>query len=359
MKKKKVPDTPSVRAANMSNPFDEEQADAPAPDAAVATKSSTGSVGQSTVTTVEEDDAASIPSHDNLYTPSTSPCSPLVQLQMYGMCCPFLETEEEHDARIGAHHLQSYPIIWYRTKRVRDVARDVRGGIDNVSKEAGGIFGGIVTNFDRLMGKNSPSSASLPMTYVGVPSLLSIIDSEDHGPVIEIRAKEELDGGKTDSLSNSDTQDEKREAKIGHATISIQQAEPAPRPWWEEPELKSSPPAKVIPLYLIDKVTCGYSLFGDATAGGIKLFGAPPANTGMFSSGAELLRFDTLGGGGNVLSDWLFPIKAEEPNKYSNKVIDQLKSLVAWNRRRIANDIEQGKARIAPKGNGGDGLVVS
>ena len=326
----------------MSGPFDEEQTDTP--DAPVAAaKPSTGNLGQSTVTTVQEDDAASIPSHDNLYTPSTSPCSPLVQLQMYGMCCPFLETEEEHDARIGAHHLQSYPIIWYRTKRVRDVAMDVRGGIDNVSKEAGGIFGGIVNNFDRLMGKNSPSSASLPMMHVGVPSLLSIIDSEDHGPIIEIRAKEDQEGGTSDGVSNRDTWDDKRGARIGNST--------APRPWWEEPELKSSPPAKVIPLYLIDSVTCGYSLFGDSTAGGIKLFAAPPADAGMFSSGAELLRFDTLGGGGNVLSDSLFPMKAEEPNKYSNKVIDQLRSLVAWNRRRIANDIENGKARIAPKGN--------
>jgi len=344
----------------MSNPFDEDhQADTPVP---VAAKSATtGSVGQSTATTVQvqEDGAASVPPDDNLYAPSTSPCSPLVQLQMYGFCCPFLETEEEHDARIGAHHLQNYPITWYRTKLVKDVVRDVKGGIDNVSKEAGGIIGGLVTNFDRLMGKNSPSSASLPMMHMGVPALLSIFDSEDHGPVIEIRAKEEQEE-KPDDLSNSDTQDEKKEVKIGNSTISIQHAEPAPRPWWEEPELKSSIPAKVIPLYLIDSVSCGYSLFNDPTAGGIKLFAAPPANSGMFgSSGAELLRFDTLGGGGNVLSDSLFPIKAEEPNKYSDKVIAQLRSLVAWNRRRIADDIKKGKARIAPKGNGGGGLVVS
>ena len=73
--------------------------------------------------------------------------------------------------------------------------------------------------------------------------------------------------------------------------------------------MSHNPPSKVIPLYMIDKVASGFSLIGDSTAGGVKLYGTPTSKGFLSGSAApELLRFDTLGGGGNSWSDdapWL------------------------------------------------------
>lgn len=279
----------------------------------------------------------SIPPDDILYT-----CSPLVQLKIHGICCPLFETED-YDARIGAQHLQDYPIVWYRKKLIKDVAKDVSGPVSNVSKEAGGLIDGIV---NRFMGNRS-----VPMTHVGVPSLLSIVDTQEHGPVIEIRANEES--------SNCNHEEEwTKSMMINNTTIIIQHKEPE-KPWWEDLAIKPSPPNVIIPLYLIDRIGCGYYSMLDPTAGGVKLYAAPQASSGLFGrSGSELLRFDTLGGGGNVLSDSFFPVTHEEPNKYSNKVIAQLKSLIVWNRRRVARDIKEGWVACAPKGNNLPGFVT-
>ena len=58
---------------------------------------------------------------------SAATCPPLVRLQCYGMCCPFLETEEERDARAGYSELQDRPIAWYRKKRAGPPAAALDG----------------------------------------------------------------------------------------------------------------------------------------------------------------------------------------------------------------------------------------
>jgi hypothetical protein len=254
---------------------------------------------------------------DNLqYTKSSlTSCPPLLGLQAYGICCPFLETDEEHDARTCIRNLQSYPITWYRKRLVRDVAKHVADDVKKANRQAGNFIEGIVANVDKLLGGGAKRGAcddddapSVPMSYVGIPARLSVVDTEEHGPVLRVKAER----------TSHDEED-------------------------ADEELSS----KIIPLSAIDTIATGWSLIRDPTAGGIKLFGFPPSNSMFGGSGEELLRFDTLGGGGSVMSDALFPVKADEPNRYSEKVICQLRSLVEWNRRRIANDVKSGRVRVA------------
>ncbi|KAL7519140.1 hypothetical protein ACHAWX_004288 [Stephanocyclus meneghinianus] len=255
------------------------------------------------------------------YTQSSlTSCPPLLGLQAYGICCPFLETEEEHDARTGIHNLQSYPITWYRKKRLRDVAKDVAGNVKRTNRPAANFIDGIVANVDKFLGASmrgaDDDAGYIPMTYVGVPATLTVVDTDEHGPILRVQAVE--DGG--DGHGREQSLDGKHDCEL---------------------------PYKIIPLSAVDTIGTGWSLINDPTAGGIKLFGFPQSNSMFGGSGEELLRFDTLGGGGNVMSDTLFPVKAEEPNKYSDKVICQLRSLVEWNRRRIANDVKRGRVRVA------------
>jgi len=258
---------------------------------------------------------------DDAYTPSSIlSCPPLIHLQAYGFCCPFIETEEEHDARIGVTHLQNYPITWYRKKLLEDVAKDVKGVVPSAA-------GGLLDGLGQMFGSNGKKH-HIPMTYVGVPATLSIVDTDDHGPVIAIRTLEMNDP------SNSAAKD----AINNYLTTG--------KPWWEDPIIKDKAPSKVIPFYMVDKVASGWSMTNDSTAGGVKLYSTASSKGFLSGLGPELLRFDTLGGGGNTLRD---SPKPDEPNKYSDKIIVQLKSLVDWNRRRMARGIKHGTMGVAPK----------
>eukprot|EP00804_Cyclotella_cryptica_P017940 CCRYP_001297-RA/>CCRYP_001297-RA protein AED:0.06 eAED:0.06 QI:0/0/0/0.5/1/1/2/0/230 len=210
------------------------------------------------------------------YTQSSlTSCPPLIGLQAYGICCPFLETEEEHDARTCIRNLQSYPITWYRKKLLRDVAKDVAKDVKKANRQAGNFIDGIVANVDKLLGGSkrgaNDEAGSIPITYVGVPATLSVIDTEEHGPILRVQAVEDDSDGV-----------HRREQHSGG-------------------KVDNELPSKVIPLSAIDTICTGWSLINDPTAGGIKLFGFPPSNSMFGGSGEELLRFDTLGGGGNVM----------------------------------------------------------
>ncbi|KAL9182162.1 hypothetical protein ACHAXT_012814 [Thalassiosira profunda] len=258
-----------------------------------------------------------------LYTPSSlAACPPLARLQAYGLCCPFLETEEDHDARDCVNTLQNYPITWYRKKRVEDVTNDVRGAVPS--------SGGIMKGLGAMLG--GTGKAEIPMAYVGVPATLTVVDTEEHGPLIEVRALE------TNDPDDAEARD------VLHKFVT------EGKPWWEDPIIKDSAPSKVIPVYIIDQVAAGWSLTGDATAGGVKLHAAPKEKGFLHSgTGPELLRFDTLGGGGSLLGKAFGPVKTDEPNKHSDKIIVQLRSLIDWNRTRMAKEIQKGNVAVAPK----------
>ena len=89
------------------------------------------------------------------------------------MCCPFIETEEEHEQE---------PITWYRKKLLSDYSY--------LAPSAGGLIDGIGQLFSDCSKKSSnkqqqpqQNGTSIPMTYVGVMATLTIVDTNNHGPV--------------------------------------------------------------------------------------------------------------------------------------------------------------------------------
>mmetsp|Transcript_19653 Transcript_19653/g.32224 ORF Transcript_19653/g.32224 Transcript_19653/m.32224 type:complete len:268 (+) Transcript_19653:73-876(+) len=236
-------------------------------------------------------------------SPGIASCPPLLQLRAYGICCPFFETEEDHEARVGAQILTNYPITWYRKQVFAGVSSG--GGDENATNnhsalEGGGFIDGLVTGVDKLFVSNKSSM------YCGVPATLSIIDTEQCGPLIKVKAIGVV--GKENT----------------HATRL---------------------PSISIPLHLVDSVSAGWSLIGDNTEGGIKLFARKQLSNGLLgiNSGEEILRFDTLGGGGDDWSEAVLPAKLTEPNEHVDKIIARLRALIAWNRKRMTADVQQGK----------------
>ena len=227
---------------------------------------------------------------------ATATCPPLVKLQFYGMCCPFIETEEEYDARIGYSNLQNYPITWYKKELLSDFANDDAKGIaPSLIDGIGQLFksGGAASTI------SNDSSKRITMSYIGVMATLTIVDTDNHGPVLQIRS---LDGGWNDPTNEA-------------AQNAVKEYITNGKPWWEDECVRDKPPSKVIPLYMIDKVASGFSLIGDSTAGGVKLYGTPTSKGFLSGSAApELLRFDTLGGGGNSWSDDA-PWSSSKPNE--------------------------------------------
>lgn len=249
-------------------------------------------------------------------SPDITSCPPLVQLRAYGICCPFFETEEDQEARVGAQLLTNYPITWYRKQTViesvSDDEEDNETNNDHSSREGGGFIDGLVTSVDKLFGKDTTSSV-----YYGVPATLSIIDTEQCGPLIKVQA--------TSMGNDEDCWDDEHSDTQNNQTRRL--------------------PSISIPLHLVDSVSAGWSLIGDNTQGGIKLFARKPQSAGLLglNSGEELLRFDTHGGGGDDWSEAVLPVKSTEPNEYADRIITRLRALIAWNRKRMADDVQQGK----------------
>lgn len=254
-------------------------------------------------------------------TPGLFSCPPLVQLQAYGICCGIFETEEDNEARIGAQLLTNYPITWYRKQQITQKSTNddnEENKTDNKSISEGGFIDGLVTSVDKIFGKVTGKE-----TFSAVPATLSIIDTEQCGPVIQVKATK---GGKqqfdTSVVENNDKE------------------------WWDEEQKKMTKlPSFSIPLYLVDSVSAGWSFIGDNTEGGVKIFARNQSSKGLIGrgSGEELLRFDTLGGGGDDWSEAIFPIKSTEPNEHADKIITRLRALIDWNRNRMAEDVKEGK----------------
>ena len=254
-------------------------------------------------------------------SPDITSCPPLVQLFTYGICCPFFETEEDHDARVGVQLLTNYPITWYRKQQIDNVSDDEEDNKPNDPSQEGGFIDGLVSSVDKLFGRVLPAKSSV---YDGVPATLSIIDTEQCGPLIKVKATDV--GQQEAATSGTQSKDEE---------------------WWDDHSDKQT--LVSIPLYLVDSVSAGWSLIGDETEGGIKLFARnEQSSKGLLGrgSGEELLRFDTLGGGGDDWSEVMFPLKSTEPNKHADRIITRLRALIAWNRKRMAADVEQGKIII-------------
>ncbi len=250
-------------------------------------------------------------------SPEITSCPPLVQLKAYGICCPLFETEEDNEARVGVQLLNNYPITWYRKHQqviVNESEKDDSGN-ETPSVEAGGFIDGLVSGVDKLLGNDTKSKSKPSVKYYGVPATLSIVDTDQCGPLIKVIAENVgLDRDKE---------------------------------WWDDETKK--PPSISIPLHLVDTVSAGWSLIGDNTQGGIKLFTRKEQSKGLFGSGTgeELLRFDTHGGSGDDWAESMIPVKSTEANEHADRIIARLRALIDWNRRRMAADVEQGKI-VAP-----------
>ena len=280
------------------------------------------------------------------YTPAPiTTCPPLTSLQASGLCCPFVLTANEQDASAALQNLRHYPIVWYRPLRLREMARGLskdavrtadrigvnRTASSNVVKTAGTFFDGMLGTVDRLLG--SSAEADVPCALVGVKAELSVVDTQEFGPALLVQQVKD-----DDESSTCDAQDTTQQPTSATTMSQGKQSEL---------------PSKLIQLHKISTVSPSYSLFNDPTAGGIKLFGRP---TSFLSSGEELLRFDTLGGEGGI-AETLFPAQTKrQPNEYADTVIEQIKSLVEWNRRRVARDVKKGRVGIIESTN--DGSVV-
>lgn len=250
-------------------------------------------------------------------SPDITSCPPLVQLKAYGICCPLFENEEDTEARVGVQLLDNYPITWYRKQQQVVDASKGDGGDEKPSDEAGGFLDGLVSGVDKLLGNDtkSKSKSKSSVKYYGVPATLSMIDTDQCGPLIKVEATSVCKG-----------KDEDKNKK-----------------WWHDDTKK--PPSISIPLHLVDTVSSGWSLIGDSTEGGIKLFARKEQSKGLFGSGTgeELLRFDTHGGGGDDWSETVIPVKSTEANEHADRIIARLRALIEWNRRRMAADVQQGK----------------
>ena len=269
-------------------------------------------------------------------TPGITSCSPLIKLQAYGICCGIFESEEDREARVGAQLLNNYPITWYREvlKQVDD-DDDVDDSQDNANKSdnhaesgGGGFIDGLVTSVDKMFfGTKDKRKAS----YYGIAATLSIIDTEQCGPVILVKATDiDIDKREPATSSSSATNSNKN------------------KDWWEEQSEETSsgggPPSISIPLYLVDTVSAGWSLVGDNTQGGVKLFARKDSSLGRGAN--ELLRFDALGGGGDDWSETVFPKKSTEPNEHADRIIARIRALIDWNRKRLADDVREGKVNV-------------
>lgn len=287
-------------------------------------------------------------------------------------------------------NFQNRPIGWYRKKRIAAAtitssspslskSRDVVGGgeggdwYDDATHDVRGWF---MEDLGSLFGSTPPSSSSketmtatqdMPemaeMKYVAVLATMTIKDTIDNGPVIEIRT---LDNDNNNSA-------------IASSYTALQEYILTGKPWWES--IKNKMPSTIVPLYVIDTVTAALNQWGNNEGGKILLHAAPNTNTtssasttsstnkddgiiqilnnmmigisGTQTNRQELLRFDPL----PQLQLPSPQSKTTTPNYNNNDVdddavdtiVEELMSLVITNRQNMARDIINGKTIVAPK----------
>jgi hypothetical protein len=226
-----------------------------------------------------------------------------------------------------------------------------------------------------LFGNTPPSSSSKEKTtkatteemsemkYVAVLATMTIKNTVDNGPVIEIRTLDD---------------DDNANSTIASSYTALQEYILTGKPWWEG--IKNKPPTTVVPLYVIDTVTTTSNQWGNNEGGKIVIHAAPTTSSssttsstnkedgiidilnnmmigisGSKSNRRELLRFDPLP---------QLPLSSSQTNNNIttspngnndddddsiDTIVEQLQSLVITNRQIMAQDIINGKIIVAPK----------
>lgn len=301
------------------------------------------------------------------------------------LCCGTTTTVDTTPTRtLGYDNFQNRPIGWYRKKRTssltssplssksRDQVTEEGDWYDEATQD---VSGWLMEDLGSLFGSTPPLSSKetttmtkateemAEMKYVAVLATMTIKDSIDNGPVIEIRTLDD-----TDSNGNS----------IAASYAALQEYILTGKPWWEG--IKNKIPSTVVPLYVIDTVTTASNQWGNYEGGKILLHAAAPTNTttslastalssmnkdngiteilnnmmigisgsSQTNSRQELLRFDPL----PTLQ--LSSSKTATTSNYNNNndedtIVEDLMSLVITNRQNMAQDIINGKTIVAPK----------
>ena len=286
-------------------------------------------------------------------------------------------------------NFQNRPIGWYRKKRVsaaaattssplsssksRDVIAGGEGG-DWYEEATQDVSGWFMEDLGSLFGNTPPSSSSKEKTtkatteemsemkYVAVLATMTIKNTVDNGPVIEIRT---LDDDNASSISSS--------------YAALQEYILTGKPWWEV--IKNKIPTTVVPLYVIDTVTTTSNQWPNNEGGKIVIHAAPTNTTsssstasstnkedgiidilnnmmigisGSKSNRRELLRFDPLpqlplSSSQTNNSKTATPDSRNDDDDSIDTIVEQLQSLVITNRQIMAQDIINGKIIVAPK----------
>jgi hypothetical protein len=293
-------------------------------------------------------------------------------------------------------NFQNRPIGWYRKKRIsaatttsssrslsksRDVVAGGEGG-DWYEEATQDVSGWFMEDLGSLFGSTPPylSSSSTEKTtkaetvemsemkYVAVLATMTIKDTIDNGPVIEIRT---LDNDDTsDNCSNSGK-------SIASSYAALKEYILTGKPWWES--IKNKSPTTVVPLYVIDTVTATSNSWGNYDGGKIVLHAAPTTTSSSTTSSTnnedgiieilnnmmigisgsqvnrrELLRFDPLpqlqlSSSQSKVNTTTTPHSHNNDDDAVDTIVAQLQSLVITNRQQMAQDIINGKTIVAPK----------
>lgn len=314
------------------------------------------------------------------------------------LCCGTTTTTSSVDTDLTAprtlttlasyDNFQNRPIGWYRKKRIsaaattssppslsksRDVIAGGEGGdwYEEASQDVSGWF---MEDLGSLFGNTPPPLSSskektkkattedmAEMKNVAVLATMTIKNTVDNGPVIEIRTLDDDDNG--NSISSS--------------YAALQEYILIGKPWWEG--IKNKIPTTVVPLYVIDTVTTASNQWVNNERGKIVIHAAPTTSSsasttsstnkedgiidilnnmmigisGSNSNRRELLRFDPLP---------QLPLSSSQTNNSKtttpdcnddddsiDTIVEQLMSLVITNRQIMAQDIINGKTIVAPK----------
>ena len=301
------------------------------------------------------------------------------------------KTDDGLSATLGLtsyDNFQNRPIGWYRKKRIsaattttssplslsksRDVIATEGDWYEEATQDVSGWF---MEDLGSLFGNTPPSSSSKEKTtkatteemsemkYVAVLATMTIKNTVDNGPVIEIRTLDD------DDNANS----------ISSSYAALQEYILTGKPWWEV--IKNKIPTTVVPLYVIDTVTTTSNQWGNNEGGKIVIHAAPTNTTssssttsstnkedgiidilnnmmigisGSKSNRRELLRFDPLpqlplSSSQTNNSKTATPDSRNDDDDSIDTIVEQLQSLVITNRQIMARDIINGKTIVAPK----------
>lgn len=116
------------------------------------------------------------------------PVGPILQLRTFGLFCPLLETEGDHNARIALCALQDVPIKWYLKGKPKCAPVIPREGNEHISSSISpkkGFVSGLLSNIKHTAKKNASqckkdddftSKNDKTCFFVSIDAVLNVVD---------------------------------------------------------------------------------------------------------------------------------------------------------------------------------------